>query len=100
MVLTALELEENERRPRPAGGQGRRFDGGTEFGYPLMMTDNERQLLERIIAYCDARWVEADKASDAPYPTPDTQLGKKMAYSDLMHYARSLLSESEPPAPR
>lgn len=66
------------------------------------MNDESRKLLEKIIAYCDDRWVVANKAAEAAYPTPDTQLGKKMAYNDVMHFARSLLiaGDSDPPASR
>ncbi len=66
------------------------------------MPHDEHQMVRKIIDYCDARWVEADKSSNAPYPTPDTQIGKKAAYNDVMHYARSLLivSDSDPPESR
>jgi hypothetical protein len=49
--------------------------------------------LQKIIEYCSDKWIEADKPSDAPYPTPDMQTGKKMAYHDVLNYASRLLNE-------
>ena len=32
-------------------------------------------------------------ANQGPWPTPDMQTGKKMAYNDVLQYARKLLGE-------
>lgn len=51
--------------------------------------------LKHIIDYCDKKWVEADAASDAPFQSQDTQSGKKIAYNDVLQYARKLIGDKE-----
>jgi len=57
------------------------------------MTPAEILLLEKIIDYCHARWEETDRAPASDFPTPDMLTGKKMAYNDLLQFARKLLGE-------
>lgn len=49
--------------------------------------------LKHIIDYCDKKWVEADAARDAPFQSQDTQIGKKIAYNDVLQYARKLIGD-------
>jgi hypothetical protein len=56
------------------------------------MTD-ETHKLQKIIDYCNAKWVEADRPPDAAFPTPDVLTGKKMAYNDVLQFARRLLAD-------
>jgi hypothetical protein len=48
--------------------------------------------LQKIIDYCHDKWGEADKAPDSDFPTPDMLTGKKMAFNDVLQYARKLLA--------
>jgi hypothetical protein len=58
------------------------------------MTNDVRLTLQKVIAYCDEKWVKArDEQAAAPAQDIDLQTGKKMAYNDLLQYARKLLSE-------
>jgi hypothetical protein len=49
--------------------------------------------VERLMDYCNDRWVEADRPSATAFPTVDMLTGKKMAYNDVMQFARTLLSD-------
>jgi hypothetical protein len=57
------------------------------------MTQDAHPILEQIIAYCNDKWVEADKALPTPYETPDMKTGSKIAYNNVLQYARALLAE-------
>jgi hypothetical protein len=56
---------------------------------------HDADTLKHIIRYCDKRWTEADAAPEGPFQSPDTQIGKKMAYNDVLQYARKLIGERE-----
>jgi hypothetical protein len=58
------------------------------------MTDDARQSLEKIISYCNGKWLEANQAPASAWPTPDMLTAKKMAYNDVLQYARTLLDET------
>ena len=45
--------------------------------------------VQLIIDYCDSKWREADQATDTDWPPPDRLAGMKMAYNDVLHFARS-----------
>jgi hypothetical protein len=54
--------------------------------------------LKHIIDYCDKKWTEADETAEGPFQTggflaTDTQIGRKMAYKDVLQYARKLIGE-------
>ena len=49
-------------------------------------------MIESIVTYCNAKWVEANEASSQAWPTPEMQTGRKMAYNDVLQYARELLT--------
>jgi hypothetical protein len=51
--------------------------------------------LQQIMDFCHDRWAEADKAPASDWPTPDMQTGKKMAFNEVLQYARRLLSEAK-----
>ena len=56
------------------------------------MTDRG-QTLNEIIDFCSRKWDEA--AEDPPksdWPTPDMRTGMKMAFNEVLQYARKLLS--------
>lgn len=57
------------------------------------MTQDTRQTLEKIIAYCGEKWTEADKAAAGAVPPPERLSGEQKAYNDLFHFARKLLDE-------
>jgi hypothetical protein len=57
------------------------------------MTDEHHQAIEQIIAFCNNKWLEADRASPSGFPTADMLTGKKMAYNDVLQYARSVVEE-------
>jgi hypothetical protein len=57
------------------------------------MTRDIRHAMEQIIAFCNDKWIEADRASPSRFPTADTLTGKKMAYNDVLQYARTVLEE-------
>jgi hypothetical protein len=45
--------------------------------------------------FCHDKLAEANKAPASNWPTPDMQTGKKMAYNDVLQFARNLLTKSE-----
>jgi hypothetical protein len=55
------------------------------------MTDEFRRAMEQIIAFCNDKWIEADRASPSRFPTADMLAGKKVAYNDVLQYARSVV---------
>lgn len=62
------------------------------------MTQLAQQMLQRIITYCNDKWVEADHAKPSAYESADTHNGRKAAYNDVFQHARTLLGElSEKP---
>jgi hypothetical protein len=50
--------------------------------------------LQKIMDYCHEKWGEANQAPSAAWPTPDMLTGKKMAYNDVLQFARKLLGEN------
>jgi len=54
------------------------------------MTPDTIAMLEKIIDFCHEKWAEADKAPPTEWPTPDIWLGEKMAYNDVLQFARKL----------
>ena len=54
------------------------------------MSDDARQTLEKIIAYCSEKWAETDKAAAGAVPPPEHLNGEKKAYNDLFYFARKL----------
>jgi hypothetical protein len=55
------------------------------------MTSDAVLALQRIMDYCHEKWEEADKPVASGWPTPELQTGKRMAYNDVLQYARKLL---------
>ena len=55
------------------------------------MTPESILILEKIMDHCHAKWQEADQTPTSEWPTPDIQTGKKMAYNDVVQFARKLL---------
>jgi hypothetical protein len=49
--------------------------------------------LEKIMDFCHEKWTEADKHPPAEWPTHDMLTGKKMAYNNVLQFARKLLDE-------
>lgn len=49
--------------------------------------------LRHIIEYCQAQWEKADGAPPSEWPTLDMQIGRKMAFNNVLQYARTLLAE-------
>jgi len=54
------------------------------------MTPEAILTLEKIMDYCHARWEETDRAPASDFPTPDMLTGKKMAFNEVLQYARML----------
>jgi hypothetical protein len=74
------------------------FDERGIFGYRNRMTQRAQQMLQHIIDYCNAKWMEADQAKPSAYESADTHNGRKAAYNDVFQHARTLLGElSEKP---
>lgn len=63
------------------------------IGYGLAMTDDARDILKTIIDFCSDKWGEADKQLPTSFPTQDMLIGKKMAFNELLQFARKLLAE-------
>jgi hypothetical protein len=61
------------------------------------MTQDTRQTLERIIAYCGEKWAEADQAASGAVPPPEHLAGEKKAYNDVFQFARTLLADVSHP---
>jgi hypothetical protein len=57
------------------------------------LNDNDCHKIEQIIAYCNDRWIEADRASPSRFPTAEMLTEKRMAYNDVLQYARIVLEE-------
>ncbi len=57
------------------------------------MTD-DKQTIQKIIDYCSDKWVEADQPRGSTWPTPEIRIGRKMAYNDVLQFARKLISET------
>ena len=56
-----------------------------------VVTQDARQVLEKIIACCSRQWGEADKAAGGAVPPPEHVTAQKKAYNDVFQYARTLL---------
>jgi hypothetical protein len=66
--------------------------GIIRYGFP--MTPESILTLEKIMDYCHAKWEETDRQPpESSWPTADTLTGKKMAYNDVLQYARKLMAE-------
>lgn len=59
------------------------------------MTTEAILTLQRLIDYCHEQWEEADRPVPSGWPTPDMQTGKKMAYNDVLQFARQLLANAK-----
>jgi hypothetical protein len=57
------------------------------------MTHYAHQALNEIIDFCSEKWGEADHQPASPFQTRDMLTGKKMAYNEVLQFARKLLSE-------
>lgn len=57
------------------------------------MTD-ARQAFQKIIDYCNDRWLEADEASATSYDAPGTKTGRLMAYNDVLQFARRMQADA------
>jgi hypothetical protein len=55
------------------------------------MSPDATLTLEKIMNFCHEKWAEADKSPAADFPTPDMLTGKKMAFNEVLQYARKLL---------
>jgi hypothetical protein len=110
-VVSTVETLPRNRRPRGHSVErltrqgfnafGRResliatpFDQGGELGYALAMSTDATLTLQRIMDFCHEKWGEADKAPAGDWPTPDMLTGKKMAFNDVLQFARKLLGEA------
>lgn len=59
----------------------------------VFMTPASILMLQKIMDHCHDRLDEACKTSGAPSSTPGVLTGKKMAYNDVLQYARKLLTD-------
>ena len=59
------------------------------------MTPETILALQRVIDYCHEQWEEANRSMPSGWPTPDMQTGKKMAYNDVLQFARRLLADAK-----
>jgi hypothetical protein len=52
------------------------------------------QTLEKLIGYCNEKWIKAsDEQAAAQAQDIDLLTGRKMAYDDVLQHARSLLAD-------
>ena len=58
------------------------------------MTD-ARQAFQKIVDYCNDRWLEAEEAPATPYDAPGTKTGRKMAYNDVLQFARRMQADEK-----
>lgn len=58
------------------------------------MTD-DGQNIRKIIDYCDGKWIEAAEEPPSAFPTQDMLTGKKMAYNEVLQFARKLLVDAK-----
>jgi hypothetical protein len=49
--------------------------------------------LEKIMDFCHEKWTETDKLPPSEWPTPDMRTGKKMAFNEVLQFARKMLDE-------
>ena len=56
-----------------------------------VMTPESILTLQKVMDYCHGQWGEADRPVTSGWPTPDMQTGQKMAYNDVLQFARTLL---------
>jgi hypothetical protein len=56
------------------------------------MTD-DAQKIQKIIDYCNGKWIEAAEEPASAFPTKDMLTGKKMAYNEVLQFARRLLAD-------
>jgi hypothetical protein len=52
------------------------------------MTQDPRQMIEQVIAYCSQKWTAAYQGPAGAVSPPDELTGEKNAYKDVFHYAR------------
>ena len=50
--------------------------------------------LKHIIDYCQNQSQEADQPPSSPWLLPDVLTGKKLAYNDVLQYARTILGDA------
>ena len=61
----------------------------------MAMTMTDRlQTLNQIIVFCSDRLGEAAKQPASSFPTEDMLTGKRMAFDEVLQFARRLLSEA------
>jgi hypothetical protein len=56
------------------------------------MTPEAILALQQVIDFCHEKWEEAERPPASDWPTPDMLTGKKMAYNDVLQFARALLT--------
>jgi hypothetical protein len=59
----------------------------------MAMTDR-RQTLNQIIDFCSEKWGEAEGQRPSSFPTQEMLTGKKMAFNEVLQFARKLLNEA------
>lgn len=58
------------------------------------MTPESILTLQKIMDYCHDKWEDVNQQAPAsPWPTADVLTGQKMAYNDVLQYARKLISD-------
>lgn len=66
-----------------------------EYSFP--MTQDARQLLDQVLAFCDSKWVEAHEAPTTGWMTAEMQTARKIAYNDVKHFVAKLLDGTPSP---
>ncbi len=77
-----------------AVGRKQPFDDKNLFGYGLVMTDEDRQMLREMIDYCDKQYEAADQDMASPCDSPVLAARRKSAYAKVARHARLLLAEN------
>ena len=57
------------------------------------MTQYAHQALKAVIEFCSDKWMEADQPPKSGWPTSDMLTGKKMAFNEVLQFARKLMNE-------
>jgi hypothetical protein len=61
------------------------------------MTPEEILTLQKIQDFCHAGWQKAADEPASRFPTADMLTGKKMAFNEVLQFARSLLADAASP---
>ena len=101
MRLTDMRFVPRRRRrirsARRRGVEDSPLTAGVRCAMAMLMENDGTSILREVIEHCNDRWVEADGAEPVPgaFPTAEMLTGEKMAYNNVIQFARRRLAEIE-----